>query len=332
MPAFCFAILQQYFVTALGFIVHMLENQRKYSMSKSGKTKSVNDVLTAGIDRRELFAGVAGLTAAAFGISDAVAGAHQTPKLELSEEDKVAKPVTKGTVVLVTGANRGLGLEFTKQYAERGARIIATARNPDGADELNALAAANKNITVEQLDVTNHDEIEALAATYVDQPIDLLLNNAGIGGGVENQMFGKMNYETFDEVMAVNVKGPMKMCEAFRKNVAASDLKKMVAVSSSQGSIASVKSPLLYWYRSSKSALNMNMVNLAFQMQRKRVIIGLVTPGATATDFIPEQFRKVIKGIQEPPVAAADMIRNIDRFTLANTGTFFDYDGSIVPW
>ena len=76
----------------------------------------------------------------------------------------------------------------------------------------------------------------------------------------------------------------------------------------------------------------MCMVNLAFQMQRKRVIVGLVTPGATATDFIPEQFRKVIKGIQEPADAAADMIRNIDRFSLANTGTFFDYTGDVVPW
>jgi len=284
------------------------------------------------MDRRELFAGVAGFTAAAFGINEAVAGAHQTPKLELTEEEKVAKPVGKGAVILVTGANRGLGLEFTKQYADRGARIIATARTPEKADELNALAAANKNITVEKLDVTDHAAIVELAARYVDQPIDLLLNNAGIGGGIENQMFGKMNYDTFEQVMAVNVQGPMKMCEAFRKNVAASDLKKMVTVSSSQGSIGSVKSPLLYWYRCSKSAVNMCMVNLAFQMQRKRVIVGLVTPGATATDFIPEQFRKVIKGIQEPADAAADMIRNIDRFSLANTGTFFDYTGDVVPW
>jgi hypothetical protein len=74
------------------------------------------------------------------------------------------------------------------------------------------------------------------------------------------------------------------------------------------------------------------MVNLALQLKRKKIIIGLVTPGATATDFIPEQFRKVIKGIQEPDVAAADMMRNIDRFSVANSGTFFDYTGEIVPW
>jgi NAD(P)-dependent dehydrogenase (short-subunit alcohol dehydrogenase family) len=292
--------------------------------------KDKNQELAA--DRRDFIAGAAGLAVAALGAGQAVAGGHARPPMQLSAEDKLAKPVGEGAVILVTGANRGLGLEFTKQYAERGARIIATARKPEKAEALNALAADNGNITVEKLDVTDHAAIDALAARYVDQSIDLLLNNAGIGGGIENQVFGKMNYDTFDQVMAVNVKGPMKMCEAFRKNVAASDLKKMVAVSSSQGSIASVTLPMLYWYRSSKSALNMNMVNLAFQLQRKKVIIGLVTPGATATDFIPEQYRKAIKNIQTPENATADMIKNIDRFSVANTGTFFNYDGSIVPW
>jgi NAD(P)-dependent dehydrogenase (short-subunit alcohol dehydrogenase family) len=292
--------------------------------------KDKNQELAA--DRRDFIAGAAGLAVAALGAGQAVAGGHARPPMQLSAEDKLAKPVGEGAVILVTGANRGLGLEFTKQYAERGARIIATARKPEKAEALNALAADNGNITVEKLDVTDHAAIDALAARYVDQPIDLLLNNAGIGGGIENQVFGKMNYDTFDQVMAVNVKGPMKMCEAFRKNVAASNLKKMVAVSSSQGSIASVTLPMLYWYRSSKSALNMNMVNLAFQLQRKKVIIGLVTPGATATDFIPEQYRKAIKNIQTPENATADMIKNIDRFSVANSGTFFNYDGSIVPW
>ena len=89
---------------------------------------------------------------------------------------------------------------------------------------------------------------------------------------------------------------------------------------------------MLYWYRSSKSALNMNMVNLAYQLKRKKVIVGLVTPGATATDFIPPQFRKAIKGIQTPEQATTDMIKNIDRFSVANSGTFFDYTGEIVPW
>jgi NAD(P)-dependent dehydrogenase (short-subunit alcohol dehydrogenase family) len=285
------------------------------------------------LDRRDFFAGAAGLAAAAVGINEAAASGHLAAPMDLSEADKIAKAVGEGTVIFVTGANRGLGLEFTRQYAARGAVIIATARKPESADELNALAAdSNNNITVEQLDVTDHARIDELAAQYVDQPIDLMLNNAGIGGGIENQLWGKMNFDTFDQVMAVNVKGPMKICEAFRRNVEASDMKKMITVSSSQGSISSVTMPMLYWYRSSKSALNMNMVNLALQVKRKKIIVGLVTPGATATDFIPPAFRKAIKGIQTPEQATSDMIRNIDRFSLANSGTFFDYTGEIVPW
>ena len=288
--------------------------------------------LFPGMDRRNFFAGAAGLAAAALVPGRAEAGAHAMAPIELSAEDKVAKPVGEGAQVLVTGANRGLGLEFTRQYAARGCKVIATARKPESADELNALAAENKSIVIEQLDVTDHARIEELGLKYAETPIDLLLNNAGIGGGVENQMFGRMNYDVFYKVMDVNVAGPMKMCETFYKNVGASDLKKIVTVSSSQGSIAGVKSPLLYWYRSSKSALNMQMVNLSFQLRKKKIIVGLVTPGATATDFIPEKFRKAIKGIQTPEQATTDMVRNIDRFSVANTGTFFDYTGDIVPW
>lgn len=241
-------------------------------------------------------------------------------------------PESALTTVLVTGANRGLGLHFTQQYAERGCRVIATCRNPEAAAELNALAALNPNVLVERLDVLDHAAIDELAARYVNMPIDVLLNNAGIGGGTENQLFGRLNYEVFYEVMAVNAIGPLKMCEAFREHVKASALKKMITVSSSQGSISSVTMPMLYWYRSSKSAVNMMMTNLALQVKRRGIIVGLVTPGATATDFIDPRFRKAIKNIREPAIAAADMIRNIDRFTLENSGTFFNYDGEIIPW
>ena len=294
--------------------------------------KEQQKILEGNMDRRDLLVGAAGIAASVFGANQAVAGGHQSAPVELSAEDKIAKSVGEGAQILITGANRGLGLEFTRQYAARGAKIIATARSPERAEALNKLAADNANIVVEQLDVTDHARIDELAAKYVDTPIDLLLNNAGIGGGFENQLFGRMNYDTFDQVMAVNVKGPMKICEAFRKHVGASELRKMVTVSSSQGSIATVQSPMLYWYRASKSAVNMCMVNMKYQLQKKKIIIGMVTPGATATDFIPESFRKMIKGIQTPEQATADMIKNIDRFSMANSGTFFDYTGEIVPW
>ena len=268
------------------------------------------------------------------GITSLAAGMVVTRPLAaaVGETTPLPAPKTSMTTVLVTGANRGLGLHFTRQYAERGYRIIATCRNPEQATELNAASAMNSNILVEQLDVIDHGGIDRLAKRYQNMPIDILLNNAGIGGGFDNQLFGRMNYETFYEVMAVNAIGPMKMCEAFREHVKVSKTRKMITVSSSQGSIASVQMPMLYWYRSSKSAVNMLMTNLALQVRGRGIIVGMVTPGATATDFIPEEFRKRIKNIRKPEVAAADMIRNIDRILLDNTGTFFNYDGSIVPW
>ena len=101
--------------------------------------KDKNQELT--VDRRDFIAGATGLAVATLGAGRAVAGGHTRAPLQLSEEDKLAKPVGEGAVILITGANRGLGLEFTKQYAERGARIFATARKPEKAEELNALAA-----------------------------------------------------------------------------------------------------------------------------------------------------------------------------------------------
>lgn len=268
------------------------------------------------------------------GVTSLVAGMMVTHPAAAEEGAVTPLPAPKMamTTVLVTGANRGLGLHFTRQYAKRGYRIIATCRKPEQAAELNSMAAANPNILVERLDVVEHTSIDRLARRYQNMPIDILLNNAGIGGGIENQLFGHMDYEVFYEVMAVNAIGPMKICEAFREHVKTSKLRKMITVSSSQGSIASVTMPMLYWYRSSKSAVNMLMTNLALQVKRRGIIVGLVTPGATATDFIAKEFRKRIKNIREPEVAVADMIRNIDRFTLDNTGTFFNHDGAIIPW
>lgn len=274
-------------------------------------------------DRREFLAAIGAIAA---GLSVRASAAVTTDVVPLPA------PETTMTTVLVTGANRGLGLHFTEQYAERGCRVIATCRRPEAAAELNALAAVNPNLLVERLDVTDHGAIDELAARYANMPVDILLNNAGIGGGTENQLFGRLDYAVFYEVMAVNAIGPLKMCETFREHVRNSEQKKMITVSSSQGSIASVTMPMLYWYRSSKSAVNMMMTNLALQVKRRGIIVGLVTPGATATDFIDPRFRKAIKNIREPAVAAADMIRNIDRFTLENTGTFFNYDGETVPW
>ena len=250
-----------------------------------------------------------------------------------AQEDSAVRPSASGggnpPVVFITGANRGIGLEFARRYAERGYRVLATCRNPATAAELKALAGRSPRVSVEALDVTDHAGVDALASKYADLPIDILLNNAGIGGGGENQLFTKLNYPVFYDVMAVNAVGPIKVCEAFLKNVQAGSQKKMITVSSSQGSIGSVDGPRLYWYRASKSAVNMLMANLALQLKGRGITVGLVTPGATDTDFMKGLPKRMLRPVSD---AVSDMLREIDRFDLARTGQFVDTTGELLPW
>ncbi len=231
--------------------------------------------------------------------------------------------------VLVTGSNRGIGFEFVTQYAARGWNVIATARRPEKAEALNALAGEYDTIVLEQLDVTDFDQVDALAAKYVDTPIDVLLHNAGISGGASKQMFTKMDFDVFAEVLAVNTIAPLKISEAFYPHVVASRDKKIVTVSSTEGLIGSVTRPSLYFLRSSKAAVNMVMVNLALQLKRKGISVAMVNPGPTDTDLMAGLPKKMLR---PAPDAVADMIRNIDRLTLDSSGAFFNYDGEIIPW
>ena len=238
-----------------------------------------------------------------------------------------ADPVT---TVLVTGATRGIGIEFARQYAARGWRVIATARTPDTAKELQALAASNKMVSIEKLDVLDLGAIDALAAKLKGTAIDILVNNAGIGGGGDNQVFGRINYAVFDEVMHTNVRGPLKMAEAFADHVAASAMKKLMMVSSSQGSISSVRSASLYFYRASKSALNMITVNMAKAVKDRGIIVGMVAPGATDTEFMKEVRGRIPLG--DPKDRTAGMIAQIDKFTMEMSGAFKEYSGETIGW
>ena len=233
--------------------------------------------------------------------------------------------------VLVTGGNRGIGLELVRQYAARGWRVIATARKPAEATELNALAAASGGkVTVETLDVMDLAAIDALAVKLQGQPVDILFNNAGITGGGEHQQFAKnMQWELFDSVFRTNVVGPLKMAEAFLPNVLAGQQKKISNVSSSQGSIGTTKTGTLYIYRSSKAALNMVMKNLANQLKSKGIAVALIDPGPVDTDMMKMLPKKMLRPVI---TAGNDLIRITDQLTLENTGTYWTFDGTVLPW
>src|SRR5262245_58992782 len=158
-------------------------------------------------------------------------------------------------VVLITGANRGIGLELVKQYAGDGWSVIATARDPQNADGLRALKG---DIRIEALAVTDQERVRALAKALKGTAIDVLLNNAGMLTGYET--FGDTDTESWLQTLHVNSVAPLQLTEAFVDHIAGSKQKKVVSITSGMGSLGSNASTGAYAYRSSKAALNMVML------------------------------------------------------------------------
>ena len=245
-----------------------------------------------------------------------------------------AEAAQAAPTVLITGANRGLGLGFSKHYAEKGWNVIATTRKPSDAEELNKLAAANKNVTVEKLDVTSAADIAALAATYKGKPIDILINNAGIVNDFMNpkpQTFGTLDHKMADDFMHTNVLGPLQLTEALYENVKMSGQKKIAAVTSLAGVHGAEygKVPGGYWYKLSKAALNAAMANIAVDGKKDGVTVILLSPGQVRVEKIA-QYK--IPGMIETPEAIGGMTKVLENATLAESGTIIRYNGEKQPF
>lgn len=239
----------------------------------------------------------------------------------------------RGATVLVTGSNRGLGLEFAKEYAERGWTVIATTRSPESATELKALAAKYPNLVIEKLDVLDEPGIGALAAKYQGRPIDVLINNAGVLGDLRGQVVGSFDYAAFQQVMGVNVFGALAVSEAFRGNVARSDQKKIVAITSGSGVISRGGGGKMTFYRASKVALNMCMKGLASELRDQGIIVGMVAPGGVNTDMLRQAAgaERAAKALR-PSQSVAGMIKVIAGLTQTNSDKPLNYDGTVLPW
>ncbi|MGB0748742.1 MAG: SDR family oxidoreductase [Magnetospiraceae bacterium] len=224
--------------------------------------------------------------------------------------------------VMITGANRGLGLEFARQYAADGWRVIATIRKPESGA---ALAAVQGDIQVHLLDVANFEMIDALAAELKDVAIDVLVHNAGIMGPRGADMT-EIDFGAWEQVLRVNALAPFKVITAFLPQVERGVQRKIVVLTSKMGSMADNSSGGSYIYRSSKAALNAHMRSLAIDLARRDIAVTVLHPGWVRTDMGGP------RGLIDAEQSVAGMRGVIDGLTTETGGRFYNYDGQEIPW
>lgn len=222
--------------------------------------------------------------------------------------------------VLVTGANRGIGLEFVKSFAADGWRVHACARNVEKAKEVRAM---DGDVVCHKLDVTNGLKVASLARSITEEPIDILINNAGLRG--PNTGFGETDYDAWANVLQVNTLAPLRLVERFVGHIEKSERKLVVNISSILGSI-SASSGGDYIYRSSKAALNMVTKTLACDLKERGVTVVSFHPGWVRTDMGGS-------GADiSPQEAVVGMRQVIDGLTAEDSGRFINYDGAPLEW
>ena len=228
--------------------------------------------------------------------------------------------------VLITGANRGLGLEFARQYAADGWQVYAACRAPDSAKELQKLAAkSGGRMRIVTINVTDTASVRTAAGMVGGEAIDLLLNNAGVGSP-RNQKIGSLDYAAWAKVLDANTLGPMRVVEAFLENVARSTLKRIVAITSGMGSLEDNTSGGSYAYRTSKAAVNMVIRSLAIDLAPRGITCIVMNPGWVRTDM------GGAGGKLMPTESVTAMRFVIASLRSEDSGKFLNYNGKPYPW
>ena len=223
--------------------------------------------------------------------------------------------------VLVTGASRGLGREFCRQYAADGWRVLATMRDPDGASPFE-----REGIERYRLDVRERPRILELARELQGIAIDLLVNNAGLWAGDEEEGLGGFTDAQWMEELSVHVLGTMAMCEAFAPHVAASGKKLIVQISSGNGSLSREENPSYYPYNTTKAALNMITRGMAFDLRGRGITVVAFSPGYVATDMSGPD------ADLSPQESVSAMCALIERLGPKDSGAFLRHTGETYPW
>ncbi len=227
--------------------------------------------------------------------------------------------------VLVTGSNRGIGLAWVRLFAGEGWRVFATCRHPGEAEELHSIASTHEHVSIHRLDVTVPEDVRAIYWELQHEPIDVLLNNAGVYLEKGGPDLGAFRYDDWLRTFEVNTLGAMRVTEALVENVTRSERRLVVATSSHMGSIADIESPGSVYYRSSKAALNAAMQSLSARLKSRNIGVLILHPGGVETRMGPAA------GLT-PDESVRSMRGIIEAFTLADTGRFIRYDGTELPW
>jgi len=230
----------------------------------------------------------------------------------------VAQAQNMGTV-LVTGANRGLGLEFAEQLQSKGYTVIGTARKPDQATELKASGAR-----VEQLDVASQSSVDALADRLAGVPIDLLINNAGIAARGDSSL-KTVDYAAMERTFQVNSLGPLRVTQALLPNLQAGNKKVIVHITSRLGSIE-LSDGGMYSYRTSKTALNQINKIMSVELEPQGFTSVVMHPGWVQTDM------GGAGATLTTSESISGMLGVIDGLTIDDTGKFYNYNGEKLPW
>jgi len=245
--------------------------------------------------------------------------------------------------VLVTGASAGIGLEFARQYATLGWRVLATYRGSGAAPRLHELAQCHANLAIHAMDVADEAQVTVLANRLRSSPIDVLINNAGVysepDGSFATQSIGAFRFALLERILAVNVKGPLLVSQAFLPHLRAGQRRQIVCMSSTNGSLTQpFPGGGATFYRASKAALNRAMQVMAEELSSERIGVLLLHPGMVRTErffeYREQRRDRTPLGSEslETPVAVARMIHTIDAVDYAREARFLLYDGTPLPW
>ncbi len=231
----------------------------------------------------------------------------------------------KSSTILITGCNRGIGLELSKQFAAKGWRVLACCRHPDSADELEILAAQYSNIEIFPLNVTDYTQVAELSEQLKDTPIDILLSNAGLYGP-GNCSFGSVDPQAWREVLEVNTLAPLMLSQAFVNQVAASQHKLIAIISSKVGSITDNQGGGGYIYRSSKTAVNQIVKSMSIDLAPMDINVLSLHPGWVQTEM----------GGPNALISTTESVAGLQHILTQagpdQSGQFFEFNGKAIPW